>query len=213
MKSILLLLFLSSLLFSSPIKLDKVKIGANEYTNAEILLIDQKRATIRHNEGVAKVLIADLPESARKSLGWKSPDEIIAEKKARFPQLSLKWDNAEDSDNRLNGELRKFLDSNPSAQVLCLTVHVSGKAQWFKKIIYDRQKKHLVFMRRTIPPFGTEQHYELVYWKEVSLETLQNGVPWVDEKFEPLGERTRIGKSPFTVPIEYPDCPEITDWP
>jgi hypothetical protein len=217
MKAALLLLTFSSLSFSSPIKLDAIKLGFCEYKNAEIVIIDQTRATIRHDEGVAKVLITDLPEGVRKSLGWKSPDEIAAEKMAvketNYPQLLLKWGIEEDSDKKMNDELRKFLNSNPNAQVLCLTVHVSGKSQWFKKIIYDKQKKHLVVMTRTIPPKGTEQHYVLNYWKAVSLETLEKGIPWFDENFKPLGEKTRISVSPITVPIEFPDCPEITDWP
>jgi hypothetical protein len=219
--SLILSLAASAISFAQTVKIDKLSIRSREFTEVEVTKLDESRASVRHSGGVARVLIADLPEDVRKGLGWKSEEEKAAEaaakkaeKDAKFPVLTVNWDLKDESDRKINETLRSFLDANPKAVVLRLALVVRGNgAEWNKAFIYDREKKHLLYLERTTPPKGVIEHYEMVFWKSVSEGVLKKGVPWVDDDFKPTNTSSKIGERPFDPPLFYMDRPALTEWP
>lgn len=221
---LILLLAASSIAFAQTVKIDKLSIRSRNYTAAEVTKLDEARAVVRHSGGVARVSISDLPDDVKKSLGWKSEEEKEAEAAAKkaaedveYPQLVKEWDLKADSDKKLNETMRGFLEANPKAVVLRLVVLVRGNGvEWNKAFIYDRERKHLLAMKRTTPPKGVIENYNTVFWKSVPEEVLRKGIPWVDWTRDDLiqqGAISKTGKTPFAPPISYKDRPEITEWP
>lgn len=204
------------------VKIDKLSIRSREFTEVEVTKLDELRAMVRHSGGMARVSISELPEDVRKSLGWKSEEEKTteaaakkSEEDAKYPQQVAEWDLKADSDKKLNDTMRGFLEANPQAVVLRLVVVVRGNgAEWNKAVIYDREKKHLLAMTRTLPPKGVTENYQSTFWNSVSEEQLQKGIPWLDDAGEPIkGIISKNGEAPFDSPISYKDRPEITEWP
>jgi hypothetical protein len=219
MKSAILALILSTgagnIALAQAVKIDKLSIRSRDYTDVEVTKLDEDRAMVRHSGGIARVSIMDLPENVRKRLGWKSDEQKKAEEAAKYPRLVAEWDLKSDSDKKLNETMLAFLNANPEAVVLRLVVLVRGTgAEWNKSIIYDREMKRLVVMTRTLPPKGVVESYQSFFWGSVAEDRLRKGIPWLDERGDPIkGIVTKTGESPFDPPISYKDRPEITEWP
>jgi hypothetical protein len=212
-----LILFLAATANSAgqTVRIDKLSIRSREFTNVEVTKLNQAQVTVRHSGGVARVPLMDLPEDVRKSLGWKSDEENKADEAKKYPQQVAEWDLKSDSDKKLNETLIAFLKANPEAIVLRLVVVVRGNdSEWNKAVIYDREKKRLVVMTRTLPPKGVVESYQSHFWESVPEDQLRKGIPWLDEGGRTIpGIVTKSDTAPFDLPITYKDRPEITEWP
>lgn len=69
-------------------------------------------------------------------------------------------------------------------------------------------------MTRTLPPQGVVESYQSFFWASVTEEQIRKGIPWFDQRGEPLkGVVTKNGAAPFEPPITYKEHPDLTEWP
>ena len=150
------------------------------------------------------------------ALACASP--LIVQAAPKVAQSSVTFSDS--SDKKLSEAFTQFLAANPSATVLALSITSSvGKSVQHNKVIYDREKKHLLILRRQTFQLltGPEDDYVWIIWYDVPLATIQSGIPWFDEKLRSAMSKNTdgVGAIPknFPIPITYPDNPGITKWP
>jgi len=133
-------------------------------------------------------------------------EERIKEKKVELGDYS---------DKKLNAAFTSLAKENKSNSILILFANGSaGKATFFKKCIYDRDKKVLIYLNRaiyqTIPSPTT--FYSWVVWRGVEPADLSEGIPWFSERLKSESSKpTQDGRT--NLPIQYPNDPAIIAWP
>ena len=212
-----ILICLSAVLLAE-VKLDSLKIGSKEFKDVTLSLEKNNRVKIVHEAGISRIQASELPADIQLKIGWQSEEEKVAVAKALldadYPMSEVSISNENFSDNRVRDELNKILDANPNAKVFSLTIEVTEnpRQQQFIKIIFDKENEKLFHLRRIVPSFGGSANYDLVSWTGIKLETLNKGIPWMDDDFRPLGKSDK-GIAPLNLEWRCNDRPEIADWP
>jgi len=202
----------------SEVKSDILIVGSRSYKNATVTLEGEVRAKIVHEDGIARVDPADLPADIQKQLGWmtvEQKEEALAKTlEANYPIVCLEIPDREVTDKRVRDELNKFLDAHPDGKALALVIHrtKNPKAHFFIKIIFDKDSGQLFHLKTTVPAKGVVRLYDLTKWNGIDREKLRGGIPWTNEKFEPLG-KSQSGTSPLNLNWKCKARPEITEWP
>jgi hypothetical protein len=139
-------------------------------------------------------------------LGRAKAEERIKETKVELGDYT---------DKKLNDAFASFAKENKTTPIL---IHVSngsaGKAKFSQKCVYDREKKILFLLKRsiyqTIPNPTTS--YSWVVWRGVEPADLSEGIPWFSERLKAeLSKPTEDGRT--NLPIQYPNEPAIIKWP
>jgi len=141
------------------------------------------------------------------------PFVALAQNADRVKQRKV--DLGDYTDSKLNETFLTFEKENKLASILILSANgFAGKSAFTQKVIYDREKKHLLLLKRTlfqtIPSPTTS--YSWILWRGVEPSDLAEGLPWWSERIKAdMSKPTEDGRT--TLPNLYPQEPVITAWP
>jgi hypothetical protein len=109
-------------------------------------------------------------------------------------------------------ELYRLIEKNPKHEVYFVTgtVDLGRGVKDHNKYIYDKPKRILLLMSRTVMPVGSDELRWRV-WRDIAPVDFKEGLPFNNKQLTTETSPFRAAKE--TVPFKYPDQPKITEWP